>query len=84
MKTDKQIQQDVLDELKWDPAVNAAEIGVTVKDGAVTLSGAVDSYGSTWAAERAAHRVVGVIELAAQRAPTSGDTLCRSHTGEVK
>src|SRR6185312_3975521 len=68
MKTDKQIQQDVLDELKWDPAVNAAEIGVTVKDGAVTLSGAVDSYGSTWAAERAAHRVVGVIELAAQRA----------------
>ncbi len=68
MKTDKQIQQDVLDELRWDPVVNAAQIGVTAKEGAVTLSGTVDTYGSKWAAERAALRVAGVKELAVELA----------------
>lgn len=53
MKTDKQIQRDVRDELKWDPAVNAAQIGGTTKDGAATLSAMVDTYGSKSAAERA-------------------------------
>jgi osmotically-inducible protein OsmY len=64
MKTDKQTQQDVLDELRWDPAVNSAAIGVTVQDGVVTLSGVVESYSSKRAAEQAALRVVGVQELA--------------------
>lgn len=41
MKTDIQIQKDVMEELKWDPSLNAAEIGVTVKNGIVTLSGQV-------------------------------------------
>ena len=44
MKTDLQIQNDVMDELKWEPYVNSSEIGVAVKNGVVTLSGMVDSF----------------------------------------
>jgi osmotically-inducible protein OsmY len=64
MKTDKQIQQDVMDELLWEPSLNAAEIGVAVKDGIVTLSGAVDSYAKKSAAENVAKNVAGVKALA--------------------
>lgn len=64
MKTDMQLQQDVLAELKWEPAVNAAQIGVEVKDGVVTLAGHVGSYAEKWDAERAAQRVSGVKALA--------------------
>jgi len=60
MKTDAELQQHVMDELKWEPTIQAAEIGVAVKDGVVTLSGSVDSYGKKWAAGRAAKRVFGV------------------------
>ncbi|MFC1924021.1 BON domain-containing protein [Chloroflexota bacterium] len=60
MKTDAELQQDVMNELKWEPTVEGAEIGVAVKDGVVTLSGYVDSYAEKWAAERAAARVFGV------------------------
>mgnify|MGYP000146078925 CR=1 FL=1 len=51
MKTDIQLQQDVLAELKWDPKINAANVGVEVKNGVVTLSGHVDNYPEKWAAE---------------------------------
>jgi osmotically-inducible protein OsmY len=44
MKSDNQIQQDVMDQLKWEPFLKASEIGVAVKNGIVTLSGQVDSY----------------------------------------
>jgi osmotically-inducible protein OsmY len=64
MKTDVELQQDVMNELKWEPTVKAAEIGVAVKDGVVTLSGYVDSYAKKWAAERAAARVFGVRAVA--------------------
>lgn len=60
MKTDSQLQQDVNAELKWEPSVHAARIGVEVKDGVVTLAGQVDSYAEKWSAERAALRVSGV------------------------
>jgi len=60
MKTDAELQQHVMEELKWEPTIHAAEIGVAVKDGVVTLSGSVDSYGKKWAADRAAKRVFGV------------------------
>lgn len=60
MKTDSQLRQDVSAELKWEPSVHAARIGVEVKDGVVTLAGQVDSYSEKWNAERAAQRVAGV------------------------
>ena len=52
MKTDAELQQDVMNELKWEPTLKAAEIGVAVKDGVVTLSGYVDSCVKKSAAER--------------------------------
>ena len=58
------MQRDVLDELKWEPSVDAAHIGVSVKDGIVTLSGHVSSYAEKYAAERAAKRVYGVKAVA--------------------
>jgi osmotically-inducible protein OsmY len=64
MKTDTELQQDVMNELKWEPTIKAAEIGVGVKDGVVTLSGYVDSYVKKWAAGRAAARVSGVRAVA--------------------
>ena len=64
MKTDYELQRDVLDELKWEPSVNANDIGVSVKDGIVTLSGHVPSYGEKYAAEKAAKRVYGVKAVA--------------------
>jgi len=66
MKTDSQLQQDVMAELKWEPAVHAAQIGVEVKDGVVTLAGEVSSYGEKWNAESAAQRVNGVKALAVE------------------
>jgi osmotically-inducible protein OsmY len=60
MKTDSQLQQDVIAELQWEPSVHAEHIGVEAKDGVVTLSGQVDSCSEKWNAERAAQRVVGV------------------------
>lgn len=63
MKTDIHLQQDVLAELDWDPAINAAGIGVEVKDGIVTLSGHVSSFAEKWEAERAARQVGGVQAL---------------------
>jgi osmotically-inducible protein OsmY len=60
MKTDSQIQADVIQELKWDPSVTHEKIGVTVSDSIVTLSGMVPSYVEKYAAEKAAQRVAGV------------------------
>ena len=64
MKTDALLQQDVMNELKWEPTIHAAEIGVGVKDGVVTLSGNVDSYAQKGAAEHAVKRVAGVKAVA--------------------
>ena len=66
MKTDSQIQEDVLAELKWEPAVHAAGVGVEVKDGIVTLAGHVESYAEKIDAEHAAQRVSGVKALAVE------------------
>jgi osmotically-inducible protein OsmY len=64
MKTDVQIQKDVMDELKWQPFLQASEIGVAVKDGVVTLSGQVDNYSKKLSAENAAKKVSGVKAVA--------------------
>lgn len=63
-RTDQEVQRDVLAELKWDAQVQPNEIGVSVKDGVVTLTGWVDSYLKKWSAEEAAHRVAGVKAVA--------------------
>ena len=60
MKTNAELQKDVQDAIKWEPLLNAAEIGVTVKDGVVTLTGIVDSYSKKTEAEDAAKNVAGV------------------------
>ncbi len=60
MKTNAELQKDVQDAIKWEPLLNAAEIGVTVKDGVVTLTGVVDSYPKKTEAEDAAKNVAGV------------------------
>ncbi len=60
MKTDSQIQSDLMQELKWDPSVTHEHIGVAVTSGIVTLSGTVPNYAEKFAAERAAQRVGGV------------------------
>ena len=63
-RTDAEIQADVLAELKWEPRVQAPEIGVAVKDGVVTLTGHLDTYAEKYAAERALRRVTGVKAIA--------------------
>lgn len=65
-KTDSQLQQDILAELRWDPKINAAHIGVEVSKGVVTLSGHVDSFVEKWNAEQAVKRVPGVKILAVE------------------
>ncbi len=64
MSTDLQLQQRVMDELEFEPEVNAAHIGVTVRDGVVTLSGHVSTFIEKLAAEQAAKRVKGVTAVA--------------------
>ena len=60
VRSDVEIQNEVLAELRWEPRVQSNEIGVAVKEGVVTLTGYVDSYTRRWAAEEASHRVRGV------------------------
>lgn len=64
MKSDIQIQNDVIAQLKWEPSLNAAEIGVAVKNGIVTLSGIVDAWSKKIAAEDAAKKIAGVKAIA--------------------
>lgn len=64
MKTDADLKRSVIDELGWDPAINATAVGVSVKDGVVTLTGHLDSYGEKFAIEKALRRVAGVKAIA--------------------
>lgn len=63
-KTDTDIQQDVIRELKWDTRIEETDVGIEVDDGVVTLTGTVDSWGKRYAAAEAAHRVLGVLDIA--------------------
>lgn len=74
MSNDTQLKQSVLDELNWEPSVNAAHIGVTAKDGVISLLGHVESYVEKYAAEKAVRRVKdvkGVAEELEVRLPFS-------------
>lgn len=84
MKTDSQLQRDVMDELVWEPSIDHAHIGVAAKGGVVTLSGFVSNYAQKMAAEHAAERVAGVQGIAEElkvrypNAPkTSDDEIAR-------
>lgn len=57
-------KKDILAELAWDPAINATDVGVIVKDGVVTLTGQLTNFAERYAAERAVRRVSGVKALA--------------------
>jgi osmotically-inducible protein OsmY len=63
-KTDGQIQTDVLDELRWDARVRETDVGVEVKQAIVTLTGTLDTWTARVAAQEAAHRVAGVLDVA--------------------
>ncbi len=74
--TDLELKRNVESELNWEPSVNAAEIGVAVKDSIVTLTGHVQSYWQKIAAERAAIRVSGakaVVNELEIRLPSSSE-----------
>jgi osmotically-inducible protein OsmY len=62
--SDADIQRNVLDELDWDPEVEAPDVGVEVDDGVITLNGTVANSTIKVAAERAAQRVHGVRAVA--------------------
>lgn len=64
MKTDAEIQQDVMHELSWNSEIDIADVGVTVTDGVVALTGTVKSYAARHAAQEAAHRILGVLDVA--------------------
>jgi osmotically-inducible protein OsmY len=66
IKTDDELQQDVISQLEFEPSLNAARIGVEVDRGVVTLTGKVDNYFEKVNAERAAQRVAGVTALAVE------------------
>lgn len=63
-KSDVEIKQQVLRELKWDSRIAWSTIGVEVLEGVVTLSGKVNSYAKKRAAQEAAHRIAGVLDVA--------------------
>lgn len=63
-KADKELQHDVIDELDFDPSVDASRIGVAAAGGIVTLTGSVPTYAEKLAAEEAVKRVAGVQGIA--------------------
>lgn len=66
MKTDSELKKDVLSELLWDPLISETKVGVSVKEGVVTLTGHLDTYAEKVAAKRAAERVSGVKAIAVE------------------
>ncbi|HTD69611.1 MAG TPA: BON domain-containing protein [Gemmatimonadales bacterium] len=64
MRSDNEIQRDIVRELNWEPSLRNDDIAVGVRDGVVTLAGFVDSYADKWTAERVAGRVKGVKAVA--------------------
>lgn len=64
MKTDKELQHDVLAELEWEPSLDASKIGVAADHGVITLTGSVRTYAERWRAETVSKRVFGVEAVA--------------------
>ena len=70
MKTNAELQKDVQDAIKWEPSLNSAEIGVTAKDGVVSLTGIVDSYAKKSEAEEAAKKKADAKAKTTERSDT--------------
>lgn len=83
MKNNEDLQKDVQDAIKWEPLLNAAEIGVTVKDGVVTLTGVVDSYTKKTEAEDAAKNVAGVKAVVEKIEVKFGSTHGKKNDNEI-
>ena len=83
MKTNAELQKDVQDAIKWEPLLNAAEIGVTVKDGVVTLTGTVESYSKKSEAEDATKNVAGVKAVVEQINIKSNDGWAKKDDNEI-
>jgi osmotically-inducible protein OsmY len=66
MKTDAELQKDILEELSWDPLIPEAGIGVAVAEGVVTLSGHLQTYAEKVAVIHAVERVSGVKAVAVE------------------
>ena len=78
--TDKQLRDNVLEALSWEPSVDAADIGVTVDNGVVTLRGDIKSYAEKAAAERVTLAVYGVKAVANDLNVNIGTAQTRSDT----
>ena len=64
MKGDKDLQHEIMEDLRWDPSIDASKIGVAASNGVVTLTGGVPSYFQKQTAERITKRVAGVRAVA--------------------
>ena len=80
MKTDKQLQMDIKEELKWEPRVRDEEIAIEVRDGVVTLMGTVPDFAQRSRAVRAVERVAGVRAVAQELTVKVPNTHLRSDT----
>lgn len=83
MKTNEQLQKDVQDAIKWEPLLNVAEVGVTAKDGVVTLTGIVDSYIKKIEAEAATKKVNGVKAVVEKIEISFGNSIGIKSDGEI-
>jgi osmotically-inducible protein OsmY len=84
MKSNSELQKDVQNAIRWEPSMQAAEIGVTAKNGVITLSGTVDSYAKKINAERAAKNVLGVKAIAEEITVNYGKSFTKNDTDIAK
>ena len=82
-QSNEDLQKAVLNAIKWQPLLNAAEIGVTAKDGVVTLTGVVDIYSKKTEAENAAKNVIGVKAVAEEIEVKFGDSMYMKNDTEI-
>ncbi|SFQ59945.1 BON domain-containing protein [Variovorax sp. OK605] len=80
MNSDLQLRHEVFGQLNWDPAVNASDVDVRVKDGVVTLRGEVTCEAQREAAERAARRSEGLTTLVNRLTVRASRELARAPT----
>lgn len=77
-KSDEEIKSEVLFQLGWDSRIKQTDVGVTVRKGVVKLTGAVESYAKKLAAQEAAHRASGVLDVANEIEVVVSDNFRRS------